>query len=328
MSRCQATGLLASNRRALGRIHAGLIPVRTVSDMTPSQLPSLVPLSPEVRTRILNYVPRVLTTANWTALRPGVVDLVARCEPRTTVEARVLCSNLCALMSTYVSEIPTPSVPALFNELNVSRYREHHRRSGASNQSLAQRKSALSRLLSAQAGLPAKAKRRSPGTVVPAALSATGYTDAELAQLRACADAAPAEVGKVIRDALLIGVGFGIVSPVAATMVKEDTGLRAGTKVITMSATDDACLRSVAGFDRGQWDEARAHVAGTPGAPALLVERLRASWLVSVFRPRADQSALAQILTTDGIGWAAGSRAFKLLRHTACETDLRLLREA
>ncbi len=296
--------------------------------MTPSQLPSLVPLSPDVRTRILNYVPLVLTTADWTVLRPGVVDLVARCEPRTAVEARVLCSNLCALMSTYLSETPTPSVPALFNELNVSRYREHHRRSGVSNQSLAQRKSALSRLLSAQAGLPAKAKRRSPGTVVTVALSATGYTDAELAQLRGCADAAPAAVGKVIRDALVLGVGFGIVSPIAATLMNDANQLRTGTKVITMSATEDACLRSVAGFDRTQWDEARAQVAGTPGAPALLVERLRASWLVSVFRPRADQPALAQILTTTGIGWAAGSHAFKLLRHTACETDLGLLREA
>jgi hypothetical protein len=88
--------------------------------MTIADPPSLLPLLPEVRARILAYAPKVLTEAQWLPLRAGVVDLVARCEPKTAVEARVLCSNCCAVLSAFVAEMsePTSATKAQLSEFH------------------------------------------------------------------------------------------------------------------------------------------------------------------------------------------------------------------
>jgi hypothetical protein len=294
--------------------------------MSISELPSLALLAPDIRDRLLAYSPKSLTPQQWLPLRPRVVDVVARSDPHGPIEARVLCSNLCALLSAFIDEVDEPTVDALLTRVNVARYQEMLRRDGKSTAALAQRRSMLRRLLDAKAGLPAKAKRRPARGDQFAPTGPRAYDADELARLDTLASQAPAEIGRVIRQAVALGVGYGVVAPATGALVRDGDQLTAGAQLITLSARDAATLGEVVGFSRREGDAARAFVKEHGGALELRVERLRATWLVAVLRRQADQQPLAQLLVEHHIGMRGVARAMGLLDEPT-EKELALLRD-
>lgn len=295
--------------------------------MAIADLPSLAPLLPEVRARILAYAPKVLTQAQWLPLRAGAVDLAARCEPKTPVEARVLCSNLCAVLSAFIAEMSEPTVVGLFTALNVERHMAARRSEGVGEEGLAQRKSALGRLISAQAGLPAKAKRRGANTG-PATEPVADYSAAEMAALAGCAAGAPAAIGVVVRSALILAAGYGIVAPNTATVVRVGDTLRSGDRTVVLAAADADALGDAIAFDRAQWHAALSYIARCPEVPGLSMLRLHATWLTSLFRANPSQRPLARILTVTPVGYAAIAHAYRLLHADGTDADLAGLRDA
>jgi hypothetical protein len=294
--------------------------------MSISEPPSLALLAPEIRDRILAYTPKTLTAEQWRALRPQVVEVVARSDPHGPVEARVLCSNLCALMAAFIDEVSEPTVDALLTRVNVARFQEMCRRDGKSDMSLAQRRSALRRLLDAKSGLPPRAKRRPRRGDRVAPTGPAGYTVEELARLAALASQAPADIGRVIRHTIVLGVRHGVVGPATRALVRNGDQLTTGDRSITLSARDMATLGDVAGVARHDADAARAFIKEHGDGLELRVERLRATWLVSVLRRQANQQPLARLMVEQHIGIRGVARAMGLLDEPTGD-ELALLRD-
>jgi hypothetical protein len=110
-----------------------------------SDLRSFNDLDLILRQQIASYQPVSLSPEQWQLVQCDVVDLIARCLPKTKHELRTLIGSACRFLSKFADEVDEINMWELLDTLNVTRALQRYEAQGMAMSTRGQHQTQLRR---------------------------------------------------------------------------------------------------------------------------------------------------------------------------------------
>lgn len=289
--------------------------------MNLSDLSSFNDLDPILRKQIVSYQPGSLSPEQWQLVRCDVVDLVARCLPKTKEELNTIVGSVCRFLSEFATEVDEINLWELLDTLNVTRALQRYEAQGMAMSTRGQHQLQLRRFLRLKANQPARVERHKR---IPRVLSP--YSADEITRLVSALSTAPMPVQQVGFSALMLGIGNGIVLPAINEIQKgPEVGLLWKGMQLDLQVAGLAFLppERISTFSAAQWEMVRRWLLGDcVGAPDLRGTRLRDTWLVGPLQDLRSAKSVCQIMGKYGVG----RRQFEHVAAQPCLIPVQVVR--
>lgn len=270
--------------------------------MTSNLSPAALALPEDFHALLLKYRPKCMSETLWQLVRADVLDLVAHCGPSFPREVPMLAGTLCKLIATFADQTENPSVDGLLTQMNVDALLARFDLAKMPAGTYGQQQVRLRRLLRTHVGTP------TPGPPAPRrSRDLDPYTVDEVSTLVARLERSPVPVRQSGLDALLLGLGHGIVLPHTEDVTAQAAG-RLTWKGRLLPAVHDnwgptilAHQAHATALSRKDWEGVRAWLLWQHPSLDLSAQRLRDTWLL--FRTGTVSGLLPIVaLMADGVG--------------------------
>lgn len=270
--------------------------------MTFELSPAGLALTDEYQGLLLSYRPQCMPNELWDHARAGVLDLVAKCQPKFPREVAMLAGSLCRVLATFADQTDEPSVGELLTQRNVDALLARFALDGMNDGTRGQHQVRLRRLLRTHAGTAKAAPlpKRKARELQP-------YSEAEVQQLVECFDHSLGPVRQAGLDALLLGLGHGIVLPHTDEVTSPAPGrlVWQGRLLGEVHPHWGSALRAhqpdASTLARRDWKGVRAHLSWQHRGLELTAQRLRDTWLLFSTGATAGLTPVA-VLMSNGVG--------------------------
>lgn len=289
--------------------------------MTINELSSFNDLDPNLRRQIASYQPGSLSPEQWQLVRCDVVDLVAKCLPKTKDELKTLVGSACRFLSEFTNEVDEIQMWELLDTLNVTRALQRYEAQGMAMSTRGQHQTQLRRFLRVKANHPARLERHksTPRVLNP-------YSADEVARLISVLSTAPMPLQEVGFSALVFGIGNGIALPDTNAISRRAQGgfdWKGMPLELQVKGLDFLAPERISTFSAAQWEATRRWLLDDcAGAPDLRANRLRDTWLVGPLQDLGTAKSVCQIMGKHGVG----RRQFEHVAAQPCLIPLEIIR--